>query len=138
MIEIEGLDHVVIRTRHPGRLVSFYRDVLGCAVERETAPAIGLVQLRAGDSLIDIVSVDGEIGRQGGRGPGREGRNLDHFCLRVVDFDEAVIREHLMRFGVSTGDTQNRYGARGLGPSIYIVDPDGNTIELKGPPPHEA
>jgi catechol 2,3-dioxygenase-like lactoylglutathione lyase family enzyme len=133
MIEIEAIDHVVIRTADAKRLVAFYRDVLGCAVERETSSDFGLVQLRAGGSLIDIVAVDSEIGRQGGRAPGSEGRNMDHFCLRVANFDEAAIREHLAGFGVEVGETKQRYGARGFGPSIYIVDPDGNTVELKGP-----
>ena len=133
MLDIAGLDHIVLRTARPDRLVTFYRDVLGCAVERESSTALGLVQLRAGDSLIDIVSVDGEIGRRGGRAPGREGRNLDHFCLFLNTFDEAAIREHLLAHGVDPGDTVERYGARGTGPSIYIEDQDGNTVELKGP-----
>lgn len=133
MLDIAGLDHIVLRTARPDRLVTFYRDVLGCAVERESSTALGLVQLRAGDSLIDIVSVDGEIGRRGGRAPGREGRNLDHFCLFLNRFDEAAIREHLLAHGVDPGETVERYGARGSGPSIYIDDPDGNTVELKGP-----
>jgi len=133
MLEIAGLDHIVLRSARPERLVTFYRDVLGCAVERESSTALGLVQLRAGDSLIDIVSVDGEIGRRGGRAPGREGRNLDHFCLFLNTFDEAAIREHLLAHGVDPGETVERYGARGTGPSIYIDDPDGNTVELKGP-----
>ncbi len=134
MITIKGLDHVVLRTAHPRRLISFYRDVLGCPVERETEPATGLVQLRAGNSLIDIVSVDGRLGRVGGRAPGREGRNMDHFCVRVADFDEQAIREHLALHNVHAGETQHRYGAEGDGPSIYIEDPDGNVVELKGPP----
>lgn len=133
MLDIAGLDHIVLRSARPERLVTFYRDVLGCAVERESSTSLGLVQLRAGDSLIDIVSVDGEIGRRGGRAPGREGRNLDHFCLFLNTFDEAAIREHLLAHGVDPGDTVERYGARGTGPSIYIEDPDGNTVELKGP-----
>ncbi len=134
MIRIRGLDHVVLRTAKPRRLISFYRDVLGCPVERETSAETGLVQLRAGASLIDIVSVDGRLGRAGGRAPGREGRNLDHFCVRLDDFDEPAIREHLERHHVVAGQTQRRYGAEGDGPSIYIEDPDGNVVELKGPP----
>lgn len=134
MIRIRGLDHVVLRTAHPKRLIAFYRDVLGCPVERETSSEIGLVQLRAGSSLIDIVSVDGKLGRAGGRAPGLEGRNLDHFCVRLDGFDEAAIRDHLRRHRVEAGDTEQRYGAEGDGPSIYIEDPDGNVVELKGPP----
>ena len=134
MIRIRGLDHVVLRAQDMEKMVAFYRDVLGCAVERETSPELGLVQLRAGDSLIDIVSVDGRIGRAGGAAPGREGRNMDHFCVRVDGFEESAIRAHLSRFGVRAGDLETRYGAQGSGPSLYIRDPEGNTVELKGPP----
>lgn len=59
---------------------------------------------------------------------------MDHFCLRVEPWDEAALRTHLASHQVSAGETQPRYGAQGEGPSIYIRDPDGNTIELKGPP----
>jgi len=134
MIKIRGLDHVVLRAGNLAEMVDFYCDVLGCAVERKSSPEFGLVQLRAGESLIDIVAVDGELGRQGGAGPGAEGRNMDHFCLRLEDFDEAAIRTQLSRFGVQGSALATRYGAEGNGPSIYIRDPEGNTVELKGPP----
>ncbi len=130
---VKQLDHVVIRARDVGRMVRFYGEVLGCPVERELAE-IGLVQLRAGDALIDLVDVDGELGRHGGAPPGREGRNLDHFCLRVEPFDPAALARHLAAHGIEAGPVQRRYGAEGFGPSIYIEDPEGNTVELKGPP----
>ncbi len=130
---VKQLDHVVIRARDVGRMVRFYGEVLGCPVERELAE-IGLVQLRAGDALIDLVDVDGELGRVGGAPPGREGRNLDHFCLRVEPFDPAALARHLAAHGIEAGPVQRRYGAEGFGPSIYIQDPEGNTVELKGPP----
>ncbi len=129
----KGLDHVVLRVVDAARMTAFYRDVLGCPVEREE-PAIGLVQLRAGRSLIDLVDVAGVIGRAGGAAPGRDGRNLDHFCLRIDPFDEDAIRAHLERHGVSAGEVKRRYGAEKYGPSLYIEDPEGNTVELKGPP----
>jgi catechol 2,3-dioxygenase-like lactoylglutathione lyase family enzyme len=94
---------------------------------------IGLIQLRAGRSLIDIVPVDSELGRKGGRAPAEQGRNLDHFCVRVDPFDETAIRDQLKTRGIDAGPTERRYGAEGTGPSIYITDPDGNTVELKGP-----
>ena len=134
MIRIKGLDHVVIRARNVDEMVEFYCDVLGCVVERKLSPEFGLVQLRAGNSLIDIVSVDGKIGRAGGAAPGKEGRNMDHFCVRLEDFEEAAIRSHLSRYGVHGSDLETRYGAEGNGPSIYVQDPEGNTVELKGPP----
>lgn len=134
MIRVRGIDHVVLRTRAMDAMIRFYRDVLGCAVERETSPEFGLVQLRAGDALIDIVSVDGQLGRSGGAAPGETGRNMDHFCVRLEGFDEAAIRAHLARFGVRGSELASRYGAEGNGPSIYVRDPEGNTVELKGPP----
>jgi catechol 2,3-dioxygenase-like lactoylglutathione lyase family enzyme len=134
MIRITGLDHVVLRAANLDSMVAFYRDVLGCTVERQSSPEFGLVQLRAGNALIDIVSVDGTLGRPGGAAPGNEGRNMDHFCVRLEPFDEAAIRAHLDRFGVRGSDLETRYGAEGNGPSIYIQDPEGNTVELKGPP----
>ena len=133
MIAIRGIDHIVLRVVDLGRMLGFYVDVLGCAIEKRQ-DAIGLVQLRAGASLIDLVPVHGTLGRAGGAPPGREARNLDHFCLRVEPFDEAAIRAHLARHGVAAGETAQRYGAEGEGPSIYLEDPEGNTVELKGPP----
>jgi catechol 2,3-dioxygenase-like lactoylglutathione lyase family enzyme len=133
VIRIREIDHVVLRVADLERSLAFYRDALGCPVERR-ADAIGLVQLRAGRSLIDLVPVTGKLGSAGGAAPGREGRNLDHFCLRVEPFDEAALRAHLARFGIAAGETARRIGAEGDGPSLYVTDPDGNTVELKGPP----
>ena len=132
-MKILGLDHVVIRDNDIEPMIAFYRDVLGCEVERSLED-FGLHQLRAGNSLIDLVDVTAPIGRQGGAGPGDEGRNMDHFCLRIDDFDETLLREHLASHGVEAGETGQRYGADGTGPSIYIRDPEGNVVELKGPP----
>jgi hypothetical protein len=80
------------------------------------------------------VPVDGELGRSGGAAPGAEGRNLDHFCLRVEPFDEAMIRAALRAHGIDAGPLATRYGAEGEGPSLYLHDPEGNVVELKGPP----
>ena len=130
-IPILGLDHVVLRVRDLDAMLAFYRDTLGCAVERELD--VGLVQLRAGASLIDLVPVESELGRKGGGPPG-EARNMDHFCIQVEPFDEAAIRAALARGGHEAGPVVARYGARGDGPSLYVEDPEGNTVELKGPP----
>lgn len=127
------IDHIVLRAIDQAALARFYCDVLGCTIERNQE-AIGLLQLRAGSSLIDLVSIDGKLGRMGGAPPGREGRNLDHFCLRVEPFDLDAIRAHLEAHRVKIGDVGSRYGAEGEGPSVYLEDPEGNTIELKGPP----
>ena len=133
MLKLQGIDHLVLRVVDLDRMVRFYVDALGCGVERRQ-DAIGLVQLRAGRSLIDLVPVDGKLGRMGGAAPGAQGRNLDHFCLRVEPFDEAALRAHLAAHGVEAGKTESRYGAEGEGPSIYLCDPEGNVVELKGPP----
>jgi len=132
MIRIKALDHIVLRTANPETMIRFYCDVLGCVVEREASPELGLTQLRAGSALIDIVSVDGELGRMGGAAPGSEGRNMDHFCLFLEEFNEPAIRAHLANCNVEAGSTEQRYGAEGYGPSIYLQDPEGNTVELKG------
>jgi glyoxylase I family protein len=131
--DILGLDHVVLRVRDTERMIAFYRDVLGCGVER-AQPEIGLVQLRAGRSLIDLVALDGKLGRAGGAPPGREGHNVDHVCLEIGSFDEAALRTYLVAHHVTVGEAGSRYGARGEGPSLYLVDPEGNHLELKGPP----
>jgi catechol 2,3-dioxygenase-like lactoylglutathione lyase family enzyme len=129
---IKGIDHVVIRAADLERSVAFYRDVLGCSVER-VREDLGLVHMRAGATLVDLISLEGALGRAGGAAPGREGRNMDHFCLRVEPFDEDALRAHLGSHGVEAGDVQANYGAEGNGPSLYIKDPDGNVVELKGP-----
>lgn len=133
MIRLLGIDHVVLRVRDLDRMVRFYCDALGCRVER-TREELGMVQLRAGRSLIDLVSVAGEIGRRGGAAPGGEGRNMDHFCLRVEPFDRDALLAHLVAHDAVPGKAKIRYGAEGFGPSIYVTDPEGNMVELKGSP----
>ncbi len=132
-IRIREIDHLVLRVVDLEAMLRFYCEVLGCTVARRVDDA-GLVQLRAGTSLIDLVSVAGKIGRAGGSAPQAQGRNMDHFCVRVEPFDEAALRGHLEAHGVRSGATEQRYGAEGAGPSIYLRDPEGNTVELKGPP----
>ena len=114
-------------------MLGFCCGALGCSVERRQHE-IGLVQLRAGRSIVDLVPVDGKLGKVGGAAPGTEARNLDHFCLRVEPFDEPSIRRHLEAQGIEVGPVASRYGAEGAGPSIYLTDPEGNVVELKGPP----
>ena len=126
---LKGLDHVVLRVADTERAVRFYCDVLGCREERRIE-SIGMVQLRAGASLIDLLPGGGGSDAAAGAGLG----NMDHLCLRIEPFDEAALRRHLEAHGVEVGEVARRYGAEGHGPSIYIADPDGNTVELKGPP----
>ena len=131
--EILALDHVVLRVANTARMTQLYRDVLGCSVERDR-PEIGLTQLRAGVSLVDLVAVDSELGRAGGAAPGKTRRNMDHLCLRIEPFDTNALIAHLVSSGVAVGEIKSRFGADGYGPSLYISDPEGNVIELKGPP----
>jgi catechol 2,3-dioxygenase-like lactoylglutathione lyase family enzyme len=127
---IGGIDHIVLRVRDVARALEFYRDMLGCTLEREQR-ALGLTQLRAGRSLIDLVSADGPLGqRASARGP--LAPNMEHFCLSIEPFDEEALRAHLAAHGVEAGEGAVRYGAEGEGRSIYLEDPDGNRIELKG------
>ena len=130
---LRRLDHVVLRVRDVARMRAFYCEVLGCAVEREQAE-LGLTQLRAGDSLIDLVALDGTLGRAGGAAPGAEGHNVDHFCLAIAPYDEPALRRYLSARGARIGESGSRYGAEGEGPSLYLQDPEGNHLELKGPP----
>ena len=132
MIHIREIDHIVLRVVDLAAMERFYCQVLGCKVERRQ-DGIGLIQLRAGRCLLDLVPVDGKLGRMGGAAPGVEGRNVDHICFRVEPFDEAAIRGELAAAGVPAGPVESRYGAEGEGPSIYLKDPEGNTVELKGP-----
>jgi catechol 2,3-dioxygenase-like lactoylglutathione lyase family enzyme len=131
MLRIRAIDHIVLRTDHPEALVAFYEKVLGCAVERQLSEELGLIQLRAGASLIDIVSVDSELGRIAGGSPDPDAPNLDHFCLQIENMNEDGLTAWLVSHGIDAGEFVRRYGAEGFGPSVYIKDPDGNTIELK-------
>jgi len=133
MIRIREIDHLVLRVVELDTMIRFYCDVLGCAIEKRQ-DSIGLVQLRAGRSLIDLIPVSGKLGSAGGAPPGKEGRNLDHFCVRIDPFDEVSIRSHLDAHGVEAGPVETRNGAEGGGPSMYIMDPERNVVELKGPP----
>ena len=131
MIKIRGLDHIVLRVIDLEAMLHFYRDALGCPIERRQ-DELGLIQLRAGNALIDLVPVGSKLGRVGGAAPGAEGHNMDHLCLRLDGFDGEVLRRHFTALGYAAGEVATRYGADGEGPSLYLTDPDGNVVELKG------
>jgi glyoxylase I family protein len=124
---VERIDHVVLRCRDLPGMVHFYEQALGFNVERKL-DRISLVQMRAGASLLDLIAAER---------PGdavSDAANMDHLCFRVEPFDRDAIVTRLARFGISVGETVERYGAEGNGPSVYFHDPEGNQIELKGPP----
>ena len=133
MLTFKHLDHIVLRVTDLRAMMAFYMDVLGCTVEK-VQENLGLYQLRAGSALLDLVPVDGPLGSKGGAAPGAEGRNLDHFCFRVDPFDADSITAHLKAHGADPAPVVSRFGAEGQGPSIYVSDPEGNVVELKGPP----
>jgi glyoxylase I family protein len=132
MLNLRGIDHVVLRVTDIELMRRFYCDILG-ATHVAYRAQFGMSHLRVGESMIDLVEVNGPLGKSGGAAPGSEGRNMDHLCLRVEPFDQQSIVAHLERHGVKIGDIRNRFGAEGNGISIYITDPEGNTVELKGP-----
>jgi glyoxylase I family protein len=118
---VERIDHVVLRVRDLQGMVRFYEQALGFKVER-TLEKLKLVQMRAGASMLDLVE---------GERPA-SGANMDHLCFRIEPFDREVIAARLSPLGIAVGETVERYGAEGTGPSIYFHDPEGNQIELKG------
>lgn len=130
-INIHVIDHVVLRVNDLENMIIFYTEVLGCRLERR-AGKVGLVQLRAGISLIDLVDVSGPLGRAAGKAPDPAAPNMDHFCLQVMPWNPDAILADLEAHGVEAGDPEQRYGATGMGPSIYLKDPEGNSLELKG------
>ena len=119
--KVERIDHVVLRVRDLAGMVRFYEQALGFREERRI-DKLGLVQMRAGASLLDLIAND----------VGVTTRNMDHLCFRVEPFDRDAIVTRLAPLGVSVGETVERYGAEGTGPSVYFHDPEGNQIELKG------
>jgi catechol 2,3-dioxygenase-like lactoylglutathione lyase family enzyme len=125
-----GIDHVVLRVKDLDRMIGFYRDVLGCQLAHRQDD-LGLVHLRAGDSLIDLVDVAGPLGKKGGGAPTGASNNMDHICLRVAAFDAQAIRRELEAKGVQVGEIAERYGASGRATSVYLRDPEGNGLELR-------
>jgi len=127
-----GLDHVVLRCRDAEAMIAFYRDILGGTVAKRNDKR-GLIHVRVGAAMIDLVTLEGELGRAGGAGPGTEGRNMDHLCLRIEPFDLAQLTAYFDAHGIALREPRTRYGAEGDGVSAYVFDPEGNRVELKGP-----
>ncbi len=131
--EIKHLDHIVLRVEDMQASLDFYTRTLGCPI-RKRRDDLGMIHLGAGTSMIDLVDAQGPLGRQGGGLADPRHRNLDHFCLRIAPFDEQRILAFLHAAGIKAEKAASRYGAEGEGLSIYCFDPDGNQVELKGPP----
>lgn len=125
-IKVAELDHVVLRCTDQKRMLDFYTGILGLSEERRIEQ-IGLIQLRAGHSMIDLVPAPGAIEEKS--------RNVDHVCLGIEADDMSQIARLLRDNSVEViGEPAMRYGARGMGLSVYIRDPEGNVIELKQMP----
>ena len=117
-LEVLGIDHVVLNSSAPEQLVEFYSTMLGLRLERSVGDF--LWQFRLGDQLLDIFRAE------------RTGTNVDHICLRVRPFDMQAMCAALEAADIPYEPAQRIYGAQGFGPSVYIKDPQGNRIELKG------
>ena len=131
MIKVKMIDHIVLRTTRLDDMIHFYSHVLGCKVERTLPEHVGLTQLRAGKSLIDLVDVDSELGRAGGPPPSGTNKNVDHYCLQIEAISEEDLRGWLESNGIEVGEFELRYGAEAFGSSVYIRDPDNNVVELR-------
>lgn len=121
-MKISGIDHVVVRVTDLDRAIQFYSKVLGCTLEWRR-DELCLAHLRVGTAFIDLLA--------GQPLPAGPGRNMDHLCLTVAGFDLETVSDHLRAHGVVVGAAAERFGASGWGQSIYIVDPDGNGLELR-------
>ena len=128
-----GIDHLVLRCSNLPVMQDFYCRALGFEVAKRNEP-LGLVHLRSRAAMIDLISLDGPLGLAGGAAPGEEGRNMDHLCLRVDPFEMEPLTRHFAAFGVAPSELRTRFGAEGDGPSFYVRDPEGNRVEIKGPP----
>jgi glyoxylase I family protein len=125
-LKVAEIDHVVLRCRDQDRTLDFYTRVLGLCEERRIAQ-IGLVQLRAGRSMIDLVPA--------GAPRVETALNVDHVCLGVEARDLNDVVAYLRAQSVEViGEPAMRYGAHGQGLSIYLRDPEGNVVELKQMP----
>ncbi|MGH7985696.1 MAG: VOC family protein [Candidatus Binataceae bacterium] len=125
-LKVAELDHVVLRCRDQARMLEFYTRVLGLHEERRLE-RMGLIQLRAGASMLDLVPASEP------RAP--DARNVDHFCLGIEAADMNAVANYLRDCGAEvSGEPVQRYGARGMGLSVYTHDPEGNMVELKQMP----
>jgi glyoxylase I family protein len=131
MLDVLAIDHIVLRTTKLKEMLDFYTGVLNCTIERETPAETGLTQLRAGSALIDLVVVNSRLGAVGGGAPRKTELNVDHFCLQISSVPEQDIIHYLQNSGIEVGEFASRYGAQGEGRSLYIQDPEGNSVELR-------
>lgn len=119
-----GFDHIVLRVRDRTAAQKFYTESLGCSLERINEE-FSLIHLRFGAQQIDLIPGNGATDPDARQG-------IDHFCLSIQCDDMAALAVELHTKGVDlVGDVTARFGAYGVGPSLYLRDPDGYMIELK-------
>lgn len=131
---LAGLDHVVLLVDDMPRALAFYGGVLGCQ-PGYSYPALGMEQLWCGAALIVLWDIT-HPGAAGAVPPAGGGRNVDHICIATGPFDPQALRAHLAAHGVAIEREARHGGARGVGHSVYLRDPFGNLLELKGPADH--
>jgi catechol 2,3-dioxygenase-like lactoylglutathione lyase family enzyme len=126
MLQVRGMDHLVLVVSDVERSLAWYMGELGLAPVRVDEWRAGVAffpSVRVDDATIIDIVPDGGIERNTQHG------NVDHFCLVVEPCDLSAMAES-GRFEVVDGPDK-RYGARGDGLSLYVKDPDGNTVELR-------
>jgi catechol 2,3-dioxygenase-like lactoylglutathione lyase family enzyme len=120
-MRVKAFDHVVLNVRDVERSLAFYCGPLGLEpvrVDEWRAGKAPFPSVRvSADTIIDIV--DKERGES----------NVDHICLVVEPLDWQDVIDAGTFTVVDGPDT--RYGARGEAQSLYVLDPDGNTVELR-------
>jgi catechol 2,3-dioxygenase-like lactoylglutathione lyase family enzyme len=120
-VRVIGFDHLVLDVADVERSLAFYVDELGLEPVR-------VDEWRRGEVLFPSVRVDATtILDLLATAP--TGRNVDHLCLVVESQDLEALKQS-GRFTVVDGPGL-RYGAQGDGTSLYVLDPDGNTVELR-------
>jgi glyoxylase I family protein len=126
---LRAIDHVVLIVDGLERAVRWYEAVLGAAEEGDLRK-FGMVQLRVGVSMIDLVDAASEKGAWA-RPEVAGGRNMDHLCLEIGPVTPEAMKAHLTSHGLAIEEEGVRSGAKGEGYSWYIRDPWGHQIELK-------
>ncbi|MBM3503192.1 MAG: VOC family protein [Alphaproteobacteria bacterium] len=141
IIVVDRIDHVVLLVADLRRAARFYTEILGLRVER-WREEIGLVQIRAGQSLIDLQLATGRRPKRTRSRPGQPARsamirapvNVHHIALTVKRLDGPRLKRHFAKLGIAASEPRKQYGADGMGWAMDVIDPDGNIVELKGPP----
>jgi catechol 2,3-dioxygenase-like lactoylglutathione lyase family enzyme len=123
VVRVTELDHVVINCADVERSLAWYRDRLGLTPVRAAEWRSGEVpfpSVRVNEhTIIDLFASD------------RSGVNVDHVCLVVDGADLHALAASESFDVVGDGPIDGLFGARGTATSLYVRDPDGNTIELR-------